>query len=101
MLILGLGGLGYKDSSAALVRDGRIVAAAAEERFSRAKHQGGYPAAAVEACLRAVGASASDIDHVAVANNPWVALRSKVLEWYGERFFESAEFRAYHIFHDE
>jgi carbamoyltransferase len=101
MLILGLGGLGYKDSSAALVRDGRIVAAAAEERFTRVKHQGGFPARAIDACLRAAGASPAEIDHVAVANNPWLALRSKVLDWYGERFFESPEFRAYHIFHDE
>jgi len=101
MLILGIGGLGYKDSSAALVRDGRVVAAAAEERLTRLKHQGGYPARAVAACLRLAGASASDVDHVAVANNPWLALREKVLGWYGDRFFESPEFRAYHIFHDE
>ena len=101
MLILGLGGLGYKDSSAALVRDGRVVAAAAEERFTRVKHQGGYPSRAIDACLRAAGATAAEIDHVAVANNPWLALRSKVLDWYGEQFFESPEFRAFHIFHDE
>ncbi len=101
MLILGLGGLGYKDSSAALVRDGRLLAAASEDRFSRIKHQGGYPARAVDACLRIAGVSLADVDHVAVANNPWLALRSKVLDWYGERFFESPEFRAFHIFHDE
>jgi carbamoyltransferase len=101
MLILGLGGLGYRDSSAALVRDGRVIAAAAEERFTRIKHQGGYPARAIDACLRTAGVGAADVDHVAVANNPWVALRGKVLEWYGEAFFESPEFRAYHIFHDE
>ncbi len=101
MLILGLGGLGYKDSSAALVSDGRIVAAASEDRFTRIKHQGGYPRLAIDACLRSAGVSLADVDHVAVANNPWLALRSKVLEWYGERFFDSPEFRAYHIFHDE
>jgi carbamoyltransferase len=101
MLILGLGGLGYRDSSAALVRDGRVVAAAAEERFTRVKHQGGFPAKAVDACLRIAGASAADVDHVAIANNPWLALREKVLDWYGEQFFESPEFRAFHIFHDE
>ncbi len=101
MLILGLGGLGYKDSSAALVRDGRIIAAASEDRFTRQKHAGGYPSEAVDACLHIAGASLADVDHVAVANNPWLGLRDKVLEWYGERFFESPEFRAYHIFHDE
>lgn len=101
MLILGIGGLGYKDSSAALVRDGRVVAAVAEERLTRSKYQGGFPSRAVAACLRMADADASQIDHVAVANNPWVALRSKVLDWYGDQFFESPEFRAYHIFHDE
>ncbi len=101
MLILGIGGLGYRDSTAALVRDGRVVAAIAEERLSRVKRQGGFPDLAVRACLREAGAELEDVDHVAVANNPWLALRSKVLDWYGERFFESPEFRAYHIFHDE
>ncbi|MCG3136107.1 MAG: Decarbamoylnovobiocin carbamoyltransferase [Planctomycetes bacterium] len=101
MLILGLGGLGYKDASAAVVRDGRIVAAVAEERLTRTKHQGGYPALAIDACLRMAGAGLADVDHVAVANNPWLALREKILAWYGHGFFESPEFRAYHIFHDE
>ena len=101
MLILGLGGLGYRNSSAALVRDGRIVAAAAEDRFTRTKHAGGFPGRAIRACLETAGASLADVDHVAVANNPWLGLRSKVLEWYGEQFFESPEFRSYHIFHDQ
>ena len=101
MLILGIGGLGYKDSSAALVRDGRIVAAVAEERLTRVKYQGGFPARAIAACLRDAGVDEAQIDHVAVANNPWLGLRSKVLDWYGESFFESPEFHAYHIFHDE
>ena len=57
MLILGLGGMGYKDSSAALVRDGRVVAAVAEERLTRVKYQGGFPARAVRECLRIAGAA--------------------------------------------
>lgn len=101
MLILGLGGLGYRDSSAALVRDGRVVAAVSEDRLSRTKHQGGYPERAVAACLRIAGADEASIDHVAVANNPWLALRPKLVDWYGEGFFESPRFRAHHIFHDE
>lgn len=101
MIILGLGGLGYRDASAALVRDGRIVAAVAEERLTRLKHQGGFPSRSVAACLRLAGVSLADVDHVAVANNPWLALRDKVLGWYGEGFFESPQFRAYHIFQDE
>lgn len=101
MLILGIGGLGYKDSSAALVRDGRVIAAVAEERLSRVKYQGGFPARAIDACLRAAGCGMSAVDHVAVANNPWLGLREKVLSWYGAEFFESPQFHAYHIFHDE
>lgn len=101
MLILGIGGLGYRNSSAALVRDGRVVAAAAEERFTGQKNEGGFPSRAIDACLRMAGASLADVDHVAVANNPWLGLRDKVLSWYGEQFFDSPEFRAYHIFHDQ
>ena len=40
MYVLGIGGLGYKDSSAAILNEGRVVAAASEERFTGIKHQG-------------------------------------------------------------
>ena len=43
MKILGIGGQGYRDSSVAVVVDGRVVAAAGEGRFTRVKHQGGFP----------------------------------------------------------
>jgi carbamoyltransferase len=101
MVILGIGGLGYRDAAAALVVDGAVVAAASEDRFTRVKHQGGWPARAVAWCLASAGIPAEKVDRVAVANNPWIPLREKVLGWYGERFFESREFRAFHIFHDE
>ena len=101
MVILGIGGLGYRDAAAALLVDGRTVAAAAEERFTGVKHQGGWPRRAVAWCLAEAGLTPADVGRVAVANNPWIPLREKVLAWYGEGFFESAEFRAFHIFHDE
>ena len=101
MIILGIGGLGYRDAAAALTVDGTVVAAASEDRFTRVKHQGGWPRRSVAWCLRQGGVRLEDVDRVAVANNPWVPLRQKVLDWYGERFFESPEFRAYHIFQDE
>ena len=56
MNILGLS-FYYHDSAAALVQDGRLVAAAEEERFSRVKHDSGFPALAVDFCLRAGGVS--------------------------------------------
>lgn len=101
MIILGIGGLGYRDAAAALLVDGTLVAAASEDRFTRVKHRGGWPAKSVAWCLKQGGIEADAVDRVAVANNPWIPLREKVLGWYGDRFFESPEFRAYHIFHDE
>ncbi len=101
MIILGIGGLGYRDAAAALVVDGRLVAAVAEERFTGRKHQGGWPRRAVEWCLRSAGVAAADVQRVAVANNPWVPLRERLLGWYGDAFFQSREFRVFHIFHDE
>ena len=56
----------YKhDSAAAILVDGRLVAAAEEERFTRVKHDSGFPARAVDYCLKAAGLSASDLDCVA------------------------------------
>src|ERR1700686_3595930 len=53
------------DSAAALVIDGQIVAAAAEERFSRQKHTGSFPIGAIEYCLSAGGIKPDDIDEIA------------------------------------
>ncbi|MEN8151989.1 MAG: carbamoyltransferase N-terminal domain-containing protein, partial [Planctomycetota bacterium] len=53
------------DASAALVRDGEIVCAVEEERFTRQKHFYGFPENAIDACLRAGGIEFSDLDHVA------------------------------------
>ncbi len=58
------------DASAALVRDGRIVCAVEEERFSRRKHHYGFPARAIRACLEAGGVAFADLDHVAFYWNP-------------------------------
>ncbi|MHC4822218.1 MAG: carbamoyltransferase N-terminal domain-containing protein, partial [Planctomycetota bacterium] len=101
MVILGIGGLGYRDAAAALAVDGRIVAAAAEDRFTGRKHQGGWPTRAVDWCLRHAGLDMEAVDHVAVANNPWLPLRDRVLDWYGDEFFRSGDFKVFHIFHDE
>jgi carbamoyltransferase len=60
----------YPDSAAALVVDGRIVAAAQEERFTRKKHDDSFPAHAVEYCLREGGLRPGDLDHVAFYDKP-------------------------------
>jgi carbamoyltransferase len=77
MLILGLN-MFHADSSAAIVVDGEIRFAVAEERLNRRKHFGGFPALAVKACLDAVGAKVSDIDHVAVGQDSDANLAKKV-----------------------
>ena len=62
--------LGINDghqSSAALIVDGRVEAALAEERFTRRKNEHGYPSNAIRECLKIVGINSKDIDHVAIA----------------------------------
>jgi carbamoyltransferase len=60
----------YHDSAAALVRDGEIVAAAQEERFTRKKHDPGFPAKAIEFCLQAGNIRASEVDYVCFYEKP-------------------------------
>ncbi len=65
MLILGLNAF-HADSSACIVKDGQLIAAAEEERFRRIKHWAGFPTEAIKWCLKEAGAELSDIDHVAL-----------------------------------
>jgi len=69
--ILGLSAF-YHDSAACLVRDGEIVAAAQEERFTRKKHDPDYPKHAAGWCLEAAGIEAADLDAVAFYDKPFV-----------------------------
>jgi len=71
----------YHDSAAALVEDGRIVAAAQEERFSRKKHDAGFPEQAIEYCLDAAGVPFTDIDYVAFYDKPFLKFE-RLLETY-------------------
>ena len=77
MLILGLN-MFHADASAAIVLDGEVKFAIAEERLNRHKHFGGFPALAVKACLDAVGAKISDVEHVAVGQDSDANLAKKV-----------------------
>ena len=78
MNILGINAF-HADSSAALVRDGKLVAAAEEERFRRIKHWAGFPAQAIGYCLREAGLRLGDIDHVAVNQDSRAQLRHKIV----------------------
>ena len=71
----------YHDSAAALVIDGDIVAAAQEERFSRKKHDAGFPAHAVDYCLREVGIRLDELDYVVFYDKPLIKFE-RLLETY-------------------
>jgi carbamoyltransferase len=77
MLILGLN-LFHADASAALVQDGEVIFAVAEERLNRIKHYAGFPALAIKACLDFAAAKITDIDHVAIAQDSDANLAKKV-----------------------
>ncbi len=80
MRILGLSAY-YHDSAAALIDDGRIVAAAQEERFTRKKHDAGFPKNAIEYCLRANDADMHDVDYVVFYDKPFLKFE-RLLETY-------------------
>jgi carbamoyltransferase len=80
MRILGISAF-YHDSAAALVEDGRIVAAAQEERFTRRKHDARFPRHAVEACLAEAGVRLDQVDHVAFYDKPFLKFE-RLLETY-------------------
>ncbi|MFH1477072.1 MAG: carbamoyltransferase [Verrucomicrobiota bacterium] len=80
MNILGISAF-YHDSAAALVRDGAIIAAAQEERFSRKKHDAGFPIHAVRYCLQAGGISGRQLDAVAFYDKP-ITKFARILETY-------------------
>jgi carbamoyltransferase len=77
MLILGLN-MFHADASAAIIDDGKVLFAIAEERLNRKKHFAGFPTLAVKACLEAAGARISDLDHVAVGQDSDAHLAKKV-----------------------
>ena len=80
MRILGISAF-YHDSAAALVEDGRVVAAAQEERFTRKKHDASFPSNAIGYCLEAAGGRLSDIDHIAFYDKPFLKFE-RLLETY-------------------
>ena len=80
MNILGISAY-YHDSAACLIQDGKIVAAAQEERFSRKKHDSRFPGNAVEFCIEAGGIKASDLDLVTFYDKPLLKF-DRILETY-------------------
>lgn len=78
MYILGLNAY-HADSSAAIFKDGVMIAATEEERFRRVKHWAGFPSMAVQFCLREAGITLKEVDHIAIGRDPMAKLQKKML----------------------
>jgi carbamoyltransferase len=104
MYILGLS-CHYHDAAAALLKDGILVAAADEERFSRIKHDFGFPRLAIEFCLKQAGITAKELDYVVFYEKPlkkferilqttlqtfpqsWGVFRESMIAWFNEKLW--------------
>ncbi len=91
MYILGLTTLG--DSAASLIKDGELVAAVEEERFSRVKHHSGFPYKAIQFCLDHASITLKDVEHVGHYWKPWI-LRHKAMQAARSAFISRDMFKA-------
>lgn len=78
MIILGINAY-HGDASACVVKDGKLIAAAEEERFNRIKHWAGFPAEAIRYCLHAADAELEEVDYVAINRDPKANIGKKIL----------------------
>ena len=111
MFILGVSYY-YHDSAAVILQDGQLVAAAEEERFSRVKHDNGYPRHAIEFCMKQAGVTAQDLDYVVFYEKPLVkferilmttlggfpktypVFRESMVAWFNEKLWAKSKLRA-------
>jgi carbamoyltransferase len=111
MFILGVSCY-YHDSAAVLLKDGQLIAAAEEERFSRVKHDNGYPEHAIAFCLKQGGITAQDLDYVVFYEKPLVkferilmttlggfpqtypVFRESMIAWFNEKLWAKSKLRA-------
>jgi len=77
MNILGINAY-HGNASAAILCDGKLIAAVEEERFNRVKYAAGFPAAAIRYCLKTAGLTLKDVDHVAIPRNPYARMGTKL-----------------------
>ena len=78
MYVLGINAY-HGDAAAAIIKDGRLIAAVEEERFNRCKHSAGFPAHAIRYCLETAGIRLEDLDHVGISRDPSAHLHKKIL----------------------
>ncbi len=77
MIILGINAY-HANAAAAIVVDGRLIAAVEEERLNRVKYAAGLPARAIQFCLDRAGVKLTEVDHIAVPRDPWARLGTKL-----------------------
>ena len=77
MIILGINAY-HANAAAAILVDGRLVAAVEEERLNRVKYAAGLPARAIQFCLDQAGAKLTEVDHIAIPRDPWARLGTKL-----------------------
>ncbi len=82
MTILGISAF-YHDSAAAIIQDGKIIAAAQEERFTRKKHDASFPINAVQFCLKYSGCNINDLDAIAFYDKPLLKFERLLETYYG------------------
>ena len=80
MYILGISAY-YHDSAACMVKDGEIIAAAQEERFTRIKHDQSFPTNAIKYCMKEAGISGADLDYVSFYDKPFLQFE-RILDTY-------------------
>jgi carbamoyltransferase len=77
LIVLGINAY-HGNASAAILVDGRLIAAVEEERFNRVKYAAGFPAQAIRYCLQEAGVTLDQVNHVAVPRDPWARLGTKL-----------------------
>ena len=84
MYILGISAL-YHDAAAAIVKDGSIIAAAQEERFTRKKHDPSFPEHAILYCMNKAGITVDDLECIVYYENPYIVMErfAENLKWLG------------------
>lgn len=87
MIVLGINAY-HADSSAAIFRNGIMIAATEEERFRRVKHWAGFPSKAIEFCLKEAGVSIHDVNHIAIGRDPKAKFLRKLI-FFASRPLES------------
>ncbi len=78
MYILGINAY-HGDAAAALIKDGKLIAAVEEERFNRVKHCAGFPVESVRYCLNTAGIKLEDVEHIGISRDPSAHLHKKLM----------------------